>query len=246
MHLLLATQRPNGVISDDIRANTNLRLALRLQDTTDALDVVGIATPATLPRQVPGRAVLRLGADDHVTFQTAHCTSPTSGRQVGTRRAGRFGHRGGTAGRARRRAHRGNHPCPPCSTAATSLSWPDPGGAGGEGVVGVIGLVDDPDHQQVRPLTWAPADGHVLVAGSTGSGVTSTLHTLALTAAADGADVYVIDARGDDALDDLAEHPRCGAVIRLHERERLTRLLTRLRTQARGGMIPTVHTRRWW
>ena len=41
LHLLLATQRPAGVVTDDIRANTNLRLALRLQDRSDALDVVG-------------------------------------------------------------------------------------------------------------------------------------------------------------------------------------------------------------
>ena len=34
VHLILATQRPSGVISDDIRANTNLRLALRLHDTS--------------------------------------------------------------------------------------------------------------------------------------------------------------------------------------------------------------------
>ena len=32
VHLVLATQRPAGVVDDDIRANTNLRLALRLQD----------------------------------------------------------------------------------------------------------------------------------------------------------------------------------------------------------------------
>ncbi len=46
VHLILATQRPSGVISDDIRANTNLRLALRLHDTTDALDVVGDRAPS--------------------------------------------------------------------------------------------------------------------------------------------------------------------------------------------------------
>ena len=33
VHLVLATQRPAGVVDDDIRANTNLRLALRLHDT---------------------------------------------------------------------------------------------------------------------------------------------------------------------------------------------------------------------
>ena len=239
VHLLLATQRPNGVISDDIRANTNLRLALRLQDTTDALDVVGIATPATLPRQVPGRAVLRLGADDHVTFQTARCTSPTPGARSA------LDVLVGSVTEAARLAGCATPSAPWQPPLPTLLDRRDvaelaglPGGAGGEGVVGVIGLVDDPDHQEVRPLTWAPADGHVLVAGSTGSGVTSTLRTLALTAAADGADVYVIDGRGDDALDDLAEHPRCGAVIRLYERERLARLLTRLRAQSRGGHDP--------
>ena len=50
VHLLLATQRPSGVISDDIRANTNLRLALRVHDTADALDVVGDPLPAALAR----------------------------------------------------------------------------------------------------------------------------------------------------------------------------------------------------
>ena len=74
VHLLLATQRPSGVISDDIRANTNLRMALRLHDTTDAMDVVGDAAPASLPRGLPGRAVMRLGPDELVTFQTAHAT----------------------------------------------------------------------------------------------------------------------------------------------------------------------------
>ena len=41
IHLVLATQRPAGVVSDDIRANTNLRIALRLNDRHDAIDVVG-------------------------------------------------------------------------------------------------------------------------------------------------------------------------------------------------------------
>ena len=49
VHLLLATQRPTGVVTDDIRANTNLRLALRLHDRSDGLDVVGDELPATFP-----------------------------------------------------------------------------------------------------------------------------------------------------------------------------------------------------
>ena len=50
VHLVLATQRPAGVVDDHIRANTNLRLALRLHDRADAVDVVGDPAPARLPR----------------------------------------------------------------------------------------------------------------------------------------------------------------------------------------------------
>ena len=40
--------------------------------------------------------------------------------------------------------------------------------------------------------------------------------------------VYVIDAGGDERLDELAALAHCGAVVRPHERERLSRLLRRL------------------
>ena len=82
IHLVLATQRPAGVVSDDIRANTNIRIALRLNDRHDAIDVVGSAAPAALPRSLPGRAVLRLGPEELVTFQAA-TSSVTVGRAAG-------------------------------------------------------------------------------------------------------------------------------------------------------------------
>ncbi len=88
VHLLLATQRPAGVVNDDIRANTNLRLALRLHDKPDAVDVVGDELPAKFPRGVPGRSALRLGPDELVVFQAARCTGPVA------RRCERRHHRG--------------------------------------------------------------------------------------------------------------------------------------------------------
>ena len=36
MHLVLATQRPAGVVNENITANTNVRIALRVQDGTPA------------------------------------------------------------------------------------------------------------------------------------------------------------------------------------------------------------------
>ena len=40
VHLILATQRPAGVVSADIRANTNLRIALRVTSADESADVI--------------------------------------------------------------------------------------------------------------------------------------------------------------------------------------------------------------
>jgi len=221
VHLLLATQRPSGVISDDIRANTNLRLALRLQDTADANDVVGISAPAMLPRGLPGRAVMRLGADDHLTFQTARCTgaSPGGGEtelHVLVR----------SIGEAARLAGVPRPPAPWQPALATQLTRDEvPSDA--------IGLVDDPDQQRIMSLRWTPGSGHLLIAGSPGAGATSALCTLADVTTVD---MYVIDGRGSDRLSCLADHPLCVAVVRLHERERMMRLLHRLRAMVQARL----------
>ncbi len=75
VHLVLATQRPGGVINDDIRANTNLRLALRVSDRAEARDVVGDDAPSQFRRSQPGRAAIRLGHDELIVFQAARCTA---------------------------------------------------------------------------------------------------------------------------------------------------------------------------
>jgi S-DNA-T family DNA segregation ATPase FtsK/SpoIIIE len=71
IHLLLATQRPAGVVSADIRANTNLRIALRVLDSADSNDVIDVADAARISRATPGRAYLRLGHSALVPFQAA-------------------------------------------------------------------------------------------------------------------------------------------------------------------------------
>ena len=88
IHLVLATQRPAGVVSDEIRANTNLRIALRLQDRADAIDIVGAADPAAFPAASPGgRCSARAG--ETVVFQTAD-SSGFTGRDGGALRVSRL------------------------------------------------------------------------------------------------------------------------------------------------------------
>lgn len=74
LHLVLATQRPAGVLSPAIRANIGVRICLRVTDPADSLDVIDSPEAARLPRTVPGRAILRAGAAP-VLFQTARVTA---------------------------------------------------------------------------------------------------------------------------------------------------------------------------
>ncbi len=71
IHLVLATQRPAGVITPQIRANTNLRIALRVADVEDSVDVIGTKSAALLPGDRPGRAYARIGAREPQLFQSA-------------------------------------------------------------------------------------------------------------------------------------------------------------------------------
>ena len=71
VHLVLATQRPSGVVSPEIRANTNLRVALRVTDTTESLDVLDAPDAAAISRSTPGRALARTGHTSLTAFQVA-------------------------------------------------------------------------------------------------------------------------------------------------------------------------------
>ncbi len=72
LHLVLATQRPAGVITDSLRANTNLRVALRMNDADDSTDVIGTAQAAGFDPSLPGRAVVRTGPGRLAAFQAAY------------------------------------------------------------------------------------------------------------------------------------------------------------------------------
>ncbi len=65
LHLILATQRPAGVIRDNLRANTNLRIALRMADESDSDDVLGTSIAAGFDPSIPGRGAAKTGPGAH-------------------------------------------------------------------------------------------------------------------------------------------------------------------------------------
>lgn len=84
IHLMLATQRPSGVISDDIRANTNLRIALRVTDESESRDVIDAVDSAHIGSNQPGRGYARLGHSSLLPFQAGRVGGgrPRTGEEV--------------------------------------------------------------------------------------------------------------------------------------------------------------------
>jgi S-DNA-T family DNA segregation ATPase FtsK/SpoIIIE len=273
IHLILATQRPTGVVSDDIRANTNLRIALRLHDPVDAQDVVGDELPTTFPRSVPGRVVLRLGPDELVVFQAARCTGAVrsdarhlrvlwprsavpevdvSSNETGVTQANTELDVLVAAIREAALICETSSPHSPWLEALPAVLDQETFDRAMVDLAMVdsdaIGLVDDPSRQARSGLRWDPVAGNLVLVGSLGSGTTSTLVALAAAhcrnVGSDDCHIYVIDAKGDSLLDGLASIAHCGAVVRLQEAERLERLIRRLGCEVdRRSLVTTSHPR---
>ncbi|WP_211277810.1 FtsK/SpoIIIE domain-containing protein, partial [Couchioplanes caeruleus] len=123
IHLVLATQRPGGAVTPDIRANTNLRIALRTTDTSESRDIIDAPDSGEISPANPGRAYVRLGPSVLLPFQSA---------RVGGRRPGSAVAEG-----------------EPVKVRASPVAWPDLGGPLPAGRAGR----GDPDAQRTEAVT---------------------------------------------------------------------------------------------
>lgn len=63
VHLILATQKPAGVVNDQIRSNSKFGVCLKVQDTSDSADVIGKPDAAYLRN--PGQFYFKVGNDEY-------------------------------------------------------------------------------------------------------------------------------------------------------------------------------------
>ncbi|WUU59191.1 FtsK/SpoIIIE domain-containing protein [Streptomyces sp. NBC_01685] len=82
IHLVLATQRPGGAVTPDIRANTNLRIALRTTDGGESRDVIDAPDSGDISPANPGRAYARLGPSALLPFQAGRVGGRRPGGQT--------------------------------------------------------------------------------------------------------------------------------------------------------------------
>ena len=254
LHLVLATQRPRGAVSDGIRANTNLRIAMRMSDRAESEDVIDAPDAAAIPAAAPGRSIALGGRRPDgspalVAFQAAYAGGRSAslglaGVRVAPLRYGRDEEpaapvvsRVGGGGpsdldllvEATRRAAADAdlQPLAPpwLPPLPERLALDDLPPAEGA----VIGLLDEPDAQRQRPFAIDLArDGSLLVYGASGSGKTVLLQTLACALAEQASpsemQLYGLDFASGE-LRDIEVLPHCGSVVRGDEEERVLRLL---------------------
>lgn len=70
VHLILATQKPTGVVDDQIWSNSKFKLALKVQNESDSKEIIKTADASFIT--LPGRAYLQVGNNEiYELFQSA-------------------------------------------------------------------------------------------------------------------------------------------------------------------------------
>ncbi|MFK4835378.1 FtsK/SpoIIIE domain-containing protein [Microbacterium sp. ZW T2_14] len=259
LHLILATQRPAGVIKDNLRANTNLRVALRMADTEDSSDILGTPMAAHFDPSIPGRGAAKTGPGRIASFQTGYVGGWTTGEKP---RAQIDIHELDFGVGARweppvEEVRAADDPGPTdiarivrtVRSAASALAIPAPRRPWLDELATaydlarlpsprtdermLLGVLDDPQTQSQPTTSYEPdRDGNVAIFGTGGSGKSTALRTIAVSAAitprGGPVHVYGLDF-GAGGLRMLEGLPHVGAVVDGDDDERVTRLLRMLR-----------------
>lgn len=259
LHLILATQRPSGVIKDSLRANTNMRIALRMADVDDSQDILGESTAAYFSPSIPGRGAAKTGPGRIQGFQTGYAggwTSRTPQRPRIDIVEMDFG--AGAPWEQEMPAAPVEESAGPndiskvvanISLAAVELGvkpprkpWlgelPEiydfsklPTPRTDEQLL--LGVMDDPEHQAQPTVFFEPdKDGNMAILGASGSGKSAALRTIAIAAAITprGGPVQVYGIdAASNGLQMLEVLPHVGGIINAEDNERVGRLLRHVR-----------------
>jgi S-DNA-T family DNA segregation ATPase FtsK/SpoIIIE len=212
MHVLLATQRPQGVVTGNIKANADLRISLRVSSMDDSRDVIDSPEAARISRRTPGRAWIRRtghGTAELVQSAWTGAREPMAGSEIPVVVDPFSAVTGDVDGAAptedrlnprtdlERCVHTINETFIVSGATPPKRPWlpalpselpldVEALRAGAEGRTSgnvVLGRIDEPEAQRQPDLGFDfAAIGHLLVYGASGSGKTELLRSAALSA----------------------------------------------------------------
>ena len=260
VHLVLATQRPEGVVNADIRANANLRICLGVVRESESRDVIDAGDAARISRATPGRGYARTGHGELQVFQSARVAGLPADEAESARIDVQLSpFRSLCVPRVASAPNDGTRAVAAtdldsivaaCRTAADRLGLEAPSSPW---LPPLPPLIPIETADVVRPLTAVlavldlPATqtrqnhevdldqmGHLVIAGSARSGRTTAVRTivggLAASTSVRDLHVYAIDCAGG-SMAALSTFPHCGATISAHEHERVRRLFSVLKAE---------------
>ena len=203
IHLLLATQRPSGVVDDEIRSNSGFRICLKVRDRDDSISLIEKPDAASI--ETAGRALVRCGNTEGMALvQTGYSGAPYSpeGKKLSvtmircdgtpvnareddrpedgiteldvlTEKIKRYCEKNGIA--PARQVWR--------ESPVTLIPSDEIGKYGNihpeDGLVFAAGVTDDPENQAVYPTVFdLYTTGNILVSGVAGSGKTMFLSSM--------------------------------------------------------------------
>ncbi|WLQ06645.1 FtsK/SpoIIIE domain-containing protein [Arthrobacter oryzae] len=258
IHLVMATQRPQGALTADIRANVTSSIALRVQSEMESVDIINSRVAAGIGVGSPGRAYLARGTEDPVEFQTASLAGASAAGNTSAVRVRLAAEASGTSAPDDDGQYAGRPTSPAeaagplveslvnlwdgmgCVAPRRPVAPPLPaqvalpktaatcGSTPGAWTV-EMGLIDEPDRQRVSPLTWLPSDhGHLGFIGSTGSGVDEALDLALQQLIGHDVESHVYLLDAGNLLSSADSQPRVGAAAGPHELRRAVRILERI------------------
>lgn len=260
LHLILATQRPAGVIKDNLRANTNMRIALRMADEEDSLDILGEKTAAYFSPSIPGRGAAKTGPGRVQAFQTGYAGGWTT--RVPQRPKIEiveldFG--SGPVWEPELQSAPVEEDHGPndiakvvhnISDAAQALEIKNPRKPWLEELARtydfsllpnprtderlLLGVMDSPENQSQPTVFYEPErDGNLAIYGASGAGKSAALRTIAIAAAITprGGPVQVYGVdAASNGLEMLTKLPHVGEILGVDDHERVGRLMRYLRS----------------
>nr|WP_027871344.1 FtsK/SpoIIIE domain-containing protein [[Eubacterium] cellulosolvens] len=218
VHLILATQKPSGTVSENIWSNSHFRICLRVQSRQDSMDM--LRSPDASGISICGRAILQVGNNEvYEMFQSAYCEEKYDPERKTGRSVRLILSTGENAlPESRERTEKADQRkqidavideivcCARSGKIAPAAPlWLPPLGkqvwipdirTEEDGIV--MGVLDDPQEQRQMPLVIDPGAGAVAVCGGPGSGKSTFLYTFLTGALRPGRDLHRKKTEEDD------------------------------------------------
>lgn len=255
VHLILATQKPGGVVNDQIWSNTKFRVCLKVQDRSDSMEM--LKRPEAAELKHTGRFYLQVGYNEYFALgQSAWCGAGYFPQDEVSKEEDTSVSFVDNAGRtilnAKAKTEKRSAASKQIVAIVKYLSdlairekieprslWMDPlpakldysslAVARSTDIIATIGMVDDPERQVQYPMSIdLGALHHILLVGGSGSGKSTLLRTMlySLVNQYSPEDLnYYIVDLSAGAMSAMSAMPHCGAYITEENESDFDRLL---------------------